>query len=84
MQHTVTIHPHQCTTKLVFQGAEKVMVAVFGIGDDEVKFFEHLRLPVIAQSLDLLDAYYNVRLLAGHSFDGNWPCPTTATLRHPG
>ncbi len=52
-----TIHPHQYTTRLAFQGAEKVMVVVFGIGDGEMKFFEPFRLPVIAQLLDLINAH---------------------------
>jgi hypothetical protein len=30
------------------------MVAIFGIGYDEVEGLEHLRFPMAAQSLDLL------------------------------
>ena len=36
------------------------MVAIFGIGYDEVGCFEHLRFPMTTQSLDLLYANFNV------------------------
>ena len=40
--------------------SKKAMVAIFGIGYDEVGCFEHLRFPMTTQSLDLLYANFNV------------------------
>jgi hypothetical protein len=62
VQYAITTHPDQGTTRFVSQGTEKVMVAILGIGDDEVEIFQHLRLPLTTQSFDLLYPHFNVRL----------------------
>ena len=60
------------------------MIAILGIGDDQVQGLKHLGSSLLTQVLDLLNAHCNIRLLAGDPSDRNRSNPTPTTLRHPG
>ena len=63
IQDTVTSHPYQDATRLILQGGQEVVVAVLGIGNDEVEILKHFRIPMATQLLDLLYTYLDIRLL---------------------
>jgi hypothetical protein len=84
IQHPITPHPGQSATRLLFQWAEKGVVAILAIGHDEMKRLDHLGPSVATQLFDLIHAYLDIRLLARSSSDRQWRRPTGVSLWRPG
>jgi hypothetical protein len=83
IQDAVTPQAYQGAARLIPQWGQEAVVAILGIGYDEVQLFKYLLLPMAAQLFDLLYAHLNIRLRAECPSDGNRESPTVAWFRHP-
>ena len=83
IEYTVGPHRRHHATVLPPQGAEELVVAILGVGGNDV---QHLGegLTGLTQPLHLLDSHLQVGLGAGHPLRINAQGPTLAARRNPG